>query len=788
MFRITPARISGCLLRYLSQLANIKQTHGSHGGHPQHLVPFWKIAEHLQKAEDSLKSQAWRNAQVSAVLPNQTHAESIFRPLSQSASNPEDRSLLVRLELPNVAGYPAVEVEKKRLLVRLKLPMGAVQSFESNALDKQAEQRSFSPVSTRQLSAPGRNAPMRGYSLTPSTAPSTGTRTLSAPSPSSTMSNTGTAGNVSKPIQSSPLPQTADFDDERPSTSVENNILQAQGRSSLPSESTTHSLTLNELLDSSRAQKHVSKNSLTSNSSTLSHITVMPRIPASGPTNRQVLPPILPSGSSQRKKKQSGKSKTLTNESVEPPLKKQKVSEEPSAKHIAVMETTHESDFDDDIPLIQIVRQRKRQFPKPNEDSDDDVPLKTRRTLRRGSPTTRRLRTMVPDNKVNDFFVPKFEYGTRARSGARSAKTSSSPTKRHEIVYNDVQEVDVKTAIFPIKVKHPNLPGTLWEIENLEELQEEIESSQTSNKLPLPPRLQTGWKGRDLPASPPIVGSTTKVRPNPLVVFMDQAEEEFANSLFFATSSAKHTTDHPTTLRDNQIIDDAAQAWLAALRRGRIEFEARIRPLGLLDRPITTGDKIQREGDNAEHIEVESSAKEEDKVATTSYNAAHNNTREATSIDQTEGEDKEETVEGELEPRAILMMPVSEHMHLIPQVVKDSNLTQEEKVAKVHASLLIVGDFIENMYYDPEEQEERLKLWAYFGHKSWSAKENDLNAAARIRDAYARKKSDYGAQKKADGSEMEREVQREKDPEKGPEKGGQVSERGQQKRATPSSI
>jgi hypothetical protein len=633
-----------------------------------------------------------------------------------------------------------VEVAKKRLLVRLKLPMGVAHSLEQGTIDHQAEQRSSFSTSTPPIPAPTYNDPARGCSMPLSTTAVTGVLNVSGTSQHGALLRynsppvTAMVGAVGKPIQSSPLLKLADFVAERPCTPREYEILRTEIRNFWETESSTHSGKPDDLSGDLGGQRTVAHNSQASSSSTLSHITVNPRNPKTVTTVKRGLPRVgLTDDSSQEREKHGRKSKKLTNETIEPPLKKRKVSEQPWVKQVTAINPTPESDTDEDIPLIQLMRQRKRKLLTPTDDTDEDVPLINRKLRPQCTASQRRLRTKPLDDKEIVSVVPVYEYSTRAKAGIQSKESSSSTTKPKEIVYDSILDVDIETAIFPVKVRHPSQPGTLWEIKKVEDLCEEIDRSRLLRKPQPPPRIQAGFEGHDRPKS----GWVSGARPNPLVIFMDQAEKEFGNSLFFIISSAKHCINRPITFEDGKIVDEAAQAWLDTLRRGRVDFEEKIRPLGLLGRGFKTLDEAQHAG-NGNQTGAGGSTKEEKNVP-----AASNETMR---------DGIQKTMAADSDPSATVFETIREHLQLIPQIAKDKNIHQKEKMARVHASLLVVGDFIESRYTDPKELDERLRLWAYFGYKSFSASEGDMGRAAKIREAYKQRKSEHEAKEEVDGS------------------------------------
>jgi hypothetical protein len=685
----------------VSQLANVTKTQNNHESQHQQLNSLKIIAEHFRKAENSLWCQARGKDQDATASHDQAQLKSLFRPLPPSVGNYENKSLLVRLKLPIGTQFPAVEAAKNRLLVRLKLPMGIVQSFEQEDSEERAKRRSLSSASTRLVTSPAPEAPMLGYFVPPSIAavPGDHASLISSQNGAVTrydgVSKTKASWNAAKPMRPLQLLNPAGAITRCSSTSGSKVLTKSQICHSLPTPSTTSTRTPGVLSVDLGPQGMIPSDSQTSDSSILSHITVAPYTSESVTTSRQGSPPdgILPV-----RKKPRRTSKAFTNGNFESLPEEEKLSEQLSIKQVTAVSSTPESDSDsdsdDDVPLVQLIRQRKRkrECTQSSENSDDDAPLRSRRLRHCGSLSERRIRTVVLDDEENDFYVPEFAYDTRSKSGIQSASTSNSPVKRQEIVYDHVRNVIIQNAIFPVKVKHPTLPGTLWEIENAGELQEEIDKRKFSTNLPVSPRIQTHAQGFDRSMSMPNSSLVPALGQSPLVIFMDQAEEEFGNNLFFVISTAKHTTTHPLSDEGGQIVDDAAQAWLDTLRRGRKDFEEKIRPLGLLGRLIKKGSTKKLE--KAENTRTETVR--DGKVAMISNGQG--------------GRGQEGEVEADFDLLGNHFEPIREHLQLIPQLVKDNNLTRDEKIAKIRASLFTVGDFIENKITGPMEQEERLQL------------------------------------------------------------------------------
>jgi hypothetical protein len=101
-----------------------------------------------------------------------------------------------------------------------------------------------------------------------------------------------------------------------------------------------------------------------------------------------------------------------------------------------------------------------------------------------------------------------------------------------------------------------------------------------------------------------------------------------------------------------------------------------------------------------------------------------------------------------LEMLSKVFEPMATHHELIPQIIVDRHLSQEEKKTKICVYLILFGDFIEKKCTEPQ-QVERMKLWDYFGHKSWSSREGNLEAAKALQAAYEREKSILAAKETA---------------------------------------
>jgi hypothetical protein len=345
--------------------------------------------------------------------------------------------------------------------------------------------------------------------------------------------------------------------------------------------------------------RSVSDTSQISDNSTLSHITVVPR--SSRPVveldiNHNPAIAALPDDTLRDNRKPACQPKSLSLAEVH--SKKQKVSKKRSTKSSSRRKRlsasrTFEDESGEDIPLIKVIRdlKRKREAKQPDEVSaedsaevsEEDVQLRGRRKRRQSKPNKARLNKMVLDDDDLDVFIPKFYYSTRATSPMRSTKTSSSPTKLSEIIYDRPEDVDMESAKFPIKVKHPTERRTLWEINNVNDLKDEVDRRRISNTSAIASRSS-------VPATPDARTRTAGAGSNRVIHFLDQAEKQFSDSLFFVISTCMHAKDVPLPSSGVQIMNDAAQAWLDVVRRGRADFERTVQTLGILNAGIQRKD------------------------------------------------------------------------------------------------------------------------------------------------------------------------------------------------------
>jgi hypothetical protein len=555
---------------------------------------------------------------------------------------------------------------------------------------------------------------------------------------------------VARPISSLQLPQSADSVDNSPSL-IHAKILQ---NVKIQDPLLTVSLPIDEVSFQPTHQRSDSSNSQKSCTSTLSHITVLPRSSAASPElpiDHGLVPTPLADEifSDKRRSSHEPNGLLVAEPSNKPPNIVRECSTKPLSRlNCSRVSQTFEDESDDEIPLIVAIREqrkRKRQAPsqdKPiTKDPTEDGHLRKLQKRRKSKPQKARLNRMVWVDEDLDNFVSDFEYNTRAKSMKRSTTTSSSPVKEYDIIYDCPEDVDVESAQFPVKVKHPTLPGTLWEIKNIEDLKDEIDSR----------RVSSTSHAAGLSSVPPMVDATTgagAVKSNRVLLFLDQAEKQFSDSLFFVIGTCMHARDMPLTRASIQIIDDAAQDWLAVLRSGRAEFERKVQNLGILD--------IGIQGKNGEIRQAFAVEGEEATVL------AHGNIEDETSLlhDQNEeagttlmhGTPVNDQARAERVPDVLaeIFEPIATHLEAIPHIARDRHLTREQKRAEICACLILVGDFIEKKYSNPLGQTMQTKLWHYFGNKSWNYKEDDMQAVKALRAAYEREKSVLATKKTAD--------------------------------------
>jgi hypothetical protein len=636
--------------------------------------------------------------------------------VNRSNSEPTgNKSLLVRLKQPSglpLSNIRHTEVKQRSLLVTFKLPsgspfpeMGIAQSIEQmNArtetemeAEKQAERQM---VQQQQSNAPHGKAissSSQYVSMAPPNKPMLGHL---GPHPTPT-----TAVKSTEHIPSSPLLKPTDLSAELGgSTQERKHTNTCQSSSTSPTACSPTSIN-DVALEPAAGSIFLTEPP----SSTLSHISVHRRKSPDVPrrTLRQASQSImgLVEGAMRKKEKPGKKSKTRI--AVLAELK----GEEPKIQSL-------DEDSDDDVPLIKLV-----QFQKHNHltsDEDESPPPPKRRNLRSTSPTQRRMRRIILDDEEEDmsFFVPEFEYNTRSK-GVASTSNSSSPLKKSK-EYNQLQDVDLTTAMFPVLVKDPSAPGTFLEFEDANDIQEELGSMFASEEA------QTETHARITPL--PVF---SRYKPNPIIVYMDEMEEQFGNSLFFVMGAAKHAEyTRLLTVKEKHIVDIAAQAWLDTVRRGRAEFERNIRPLGLLDTNVRSKETPSKSIQDVDEL-VQKYPKNA-QVAPFVFKTV----QQVDTLVQDVSSNVQEVPKPDKDPLASIFAPFAEHLRLIPQHIDNPLLSPEEARSKVHASLVVIGDFIQNKYPDPKENEERMKLWSYFGYKSFNKPRGSLSAGQRVHSEY----------------------------------------------------